>query len=70
MKKVNFDQTPNLTENFDQLKMSGEIRSSDHPPLKNCTLSDRNQIFLKLPFVKFSTYSNSFITIKIVIEKF
>jgi hypothetical protein len=28
----NFDQTPNLTENFDQLKMSSEIRSSDRFP--------------------------------------
>ena len=25
----NFDQRPKLTENFDQLKMSSEIRSSD-----------------------------------------
>ncbi len=25
---------PNLTENFDQLKMSSEIRSSDHSPKK------------------------------------
>ena len=31
--KKNFDQTPKLTENFDQLKMSSEIQSSDHPPL-------------------------------------
>ena len=31
-KKKSFDQTPNLTENFDQLKMSSEIRSSDHSP--------------------------------------
>jgi hypothetical protein len=30
--KKAFDQTPNLTENFDQLKMSSEIRSSDHSP--------------------------------------
>jgi hypothetical protein len=28
-KKKNFDQTPKLTENFDQLKMSSEIRSTD-----------------------------------------
>jgi hypothetical protein len=28
----NFDQTPKLTENFDQLKMSSEIRSSDRFP--------------------------------------
>jgi hypothetical protein len=31
-KKNSFDQTPNLTENFDQLKRSSEIRSSDHSP--------------------------------------
>jgi hypothetical protein len=31
-KKKNFDQTPKLTENFDQLKMSSEIRSSDRFP--------------------------------------
>jgi hypothetical protein len=32
--KLNFfDQTPKLTENFDQLKMSSEIRSSDRFPL-------------------------------------
>ncbi len=31
-KKKSFDQTRNLTENFDQLKMSSEIRSSDHSP--------------------------------------
>ncbi len=30
--KKSFDQTPNLTETFDQLKMSSEIRSSDHSP--------------------------------------
>jgi hypothetical protein len=28
-KKKSFDQMPNLTENFDQLKMSSEIRSTD-----------------------------------------
>ena len=33
--KKAFDQTPNLTENFDQLKMSSEIRSSDHSPKKD-----------------------------------
>jgi hypothetical protein len=27
--KKRIDQTPNLTENFDQLKMSSEIRSTD-----------------------------------------
>jgi hypothetical protein len=32
-KKKSFDQMPNLTENFDQLKMSSEIPSSDHSPL-------------------------------------
>ncbi len=31
-KKKSFDQMPNLTENFDQLKMSSEIWSSDHSP--------------------------------------
>jgi hypothetical protein len=33
--KKAFNQTPNLTENFDQLKMSREIRSSDHSPRKS-----------------------------------
>jgi hypothetical protein len=28
-----FDQTPNLTETFDQLKRSSEIRSSDQLPI-------------------------------------
>jgi hypothetical protein len=27
-----FDKTPNLTENFDQMKMSSEIQSSDYSP--------------------------------------
>ena len=27
--KKEFDQTPKLTKNFDQLKMSSEIRSTD-----------------------------------------
>jgi hypothetical protein len=31
--KKSFDQMPNLTETFDQLKMSSEIRSSDHSPV-------------------------------------
>jgi hypothetical protein len=31
--KKKFDQTPNLTENFDQLKRSSEIRSSECFPL-------------------------------------
>jgi hypothetical protein len=31
-KLKNFDQTPKLTENFYQLKMSSEIRSSDRFP--------------------------------------
>jgi len=31
--KKQFDQTPNLLENFDQLKMSSEIWSSDHFPI-------------------------------------
>ena len=33
IKNKSFDQTPKLTENFDQLKMSSEIRSSDHSPI-------------------------------------
>ena len=42
-KKNFFDQTPKLTENFDQLKMSSEIRSSDHSPklpnhIKKCQM--------------------------------
>jgi hypothetical protein len=36
--KKAFDQTPNLTENFDQLKMSSEIRSSDHSPTQSLLL--------------------------------
>jgi hypothetical protein len=35
--KKDFDQTPNLTEDFDQLKMSSEIRSTD--PLSGKLLS-------------------------------
>jgi hypothetical protein len=31
--KNEFDQTPKLLENFDQLKMSSEIQSSDRFPL-------------------------------------
>ncbi len=31
-KLKNFNQMPKLTENFDQLKMSSEIRSSDRFP--------------------------------------
>ena len=31
-KKKSFDQMPNLTETFDHLKRSSEIRSSDHSP--------------------------------------
>jgi hypothetical protein len=31
--KKNFDQTPNLTETFDQVKRSSEIQSTD--PLSN-----------------------------------
>jgi hypothetical protein len=30
--KKEFNQRPKLTENFDQLKMLSEIRSSDHFP--------------------------------------
>ena len=33
MTKSAFDQTPNLTETFDQVKRSSEIRSSDQTPL-------------------------------------
>jgi hypothetical protein len=32
VKKKSFDQMPNLTENFDELKMSSEIQSSGHSP--------------------------------------
>jgi hypothetical protein len=32
IKNKSFNQTPNLTETFGQLKMSSEIRSSDHFP--------------------------------------
>jgi hypothetical protein len=32
--KNNFNQTPKLTENFDQLKMSSEIRSISDATLK------------------------------------
>jgi hypothetical protein len=35
--KISFDQTPKLLENFDQLKMSSEIRSSDHFPFGEYT---------------------------------
>ena len=38
MKKKSFDQTPNLTENFDQLKMSIEIRSTDPLSISFTTL--------------------------------
>ncbi len=30
---ISFDQTPKLLDNFDQLKMSSEIQSSDHFPV-------------------------------------
>jgi hypothetical protein len=33
--KISFDQMPKLLENFDQLKMSSEIRSSDQSPLSH-----------------------------------
>ncbi len=32
VKNDNFDQLPNLTENFDQVKRSSEIRSSEQLP--------------------------------------
>ncbi len=32
--KNGFDQTPKLLENFDQLKMSSEIQSSDCSPIQ------------------------------------
>jgi hypothetical protein len=41
-KKKSFNQTPNLTENFDQLKMSSEIGSSYHSP-KKLDLNWRNK---------------------------
>jgi hypothetical protein len=40
---------PNLTENFDQLKMSSEIRSSDHSPkisLKQVSILFKSSILL------------------------
>ncbi len=59
MKKATFDPTPNLTENFDQLKMSSEIRSSDHSPLSSQLRNYANgkwplilQIKLKKSFCK------------------
>jgi hypothetical protein len=38
----NFDQMPQLTENFDQLKMSSEIRSTDRFPIDkySCNKND------------------------------
>ncbi len=38
IKNKSFDQTPKLTENFDQLKMSSEIRSSDHSPINRAII--------------------------------
>ena len=47
-KKRSFDQTPKLTENFDQLKMSSEIRSTDPcrclPTLRPCPLCANNYL--------------------------
>ncbi len=43
--KKSFDQTPNLTETFDQLKMSSEIWSSDHSP--SDTLYKKKFVLLK-----------------------
>ena len=47
----NFDQTPKLTENFDQLKMSSEIQSTDRFPnsravscLNLLPLTDHNNV--------------------------
>jgi exonuclease III len=39
-----FNQTPKLTENFDQLKMSSEIRSSDHSPCTEALLIKNDNI--------------------------
>jgi hypothetical protein len=36
--KNQFDQTPKLLENLDQLKMSSEIRSSDCFPTEELTI--------------------------------
>jgi hypothetical protein len=41
----NFDQTPKLTENFDQLKMSSEIRSSDRFPVRRGRKYHNNELF-------------------------
>jgi hypothetical protein len=38
----NFNQTPKLTENFDQLKMSSEIRSTDRFPPKKILFVRKN----------------------------
>ncbi len=47
----NFDQTPKLTENFDQLKMSSEIRSSDRFPFNRAyKFGKYNLLFLKPNF--------------------
>ena len=39
--KQNFDQTPKLLQNFDQLIRSSEIRSSDPLSFKNCKSDGR-----------------------------
>ena len=40
-RKKSFDQLPNLTESFDQVKRSSEIRSSEQFPIYGITLGQR-----------------------------
>ena len=44
----NFDQTPKLTETFDQLIRSSEIRSSDRFPINLIKLGQLRLIFIFL----------------------
>ncbi len=48
---------PNLTENFDQLKMSSDIQSSDHSPIEWVEKTEPNKIKKILPkkTIKIST---------------
>jgi len=55
IKNKNFDQTPKLTENFDQLKMSSEIRSSDRFPFLRGLFKRVNlNVFSKESYLKLS----------------
>ncbi len=51
--KKSFDQTPNLTETFDQLKMSSEIQSSDHSPenFDKDAINNQLRYIYNLPFL-------------------